>query len=123
MAKTPNSKAPAKQSSAIVGYDARLWQLADALRGSMDAAEYKHVCFGLLFFNYISDAFEERQAKLFANKKSDEFYIPRWIVKLLVEKLKPYRGPACGPNFGSGGKSVQCEKHNENHAHHGSMLT
>jgi type I restriction enzyme M protein len=40
--------------------------MADALRGSMDAAEYKHVCLGLLFLKYISDAFEERHAQLVA---------------------------------------------------------
>jgi type I restriction enzyme M protein len=56
--KNPNS------TSANVGYEARLWQMADALRGSMDAAEYKHVCLGLLFLKYISDAFEEHHAKL-----------------------------------------------------------
>jgi len=33
-------------TSATVGYEAQLWQMADALRGSMDAAEYKHVCRG-----------------------------------------------------------------------------
>ena len=32
--------------------------MADALRGSMDAAEYKHVALGLIFLKYISDAFE-----------------------------------------------------------------
>ncbi|MBI4238761.1 MAG: SAM-dependent DNA methyltransferase, partial [Deltaproteobacteria bacterium] len=42
--------------------------MADALRGSMDAAEYKHVCLGLLFLKYISDAFEERHATLLAEK-------------------------------------------------------
>jgi type I restriction enzyme M protein len=40
--------------------------MADALRGSMDAAEYKHVCLGLLFLKYISDAFEEKHAALIA---------------------------------------------------------
>ena len=34
--------------------------MADALRGSMDAADYKHVVLGLIFLKYISDAFEER---------------------------------------------------------------
>ena len=29
-----------------LGYEAQLWQMADALRGSMDAAEYKHVVLG-----------------------------------------------------------------------------
>ena len=45
---------------AITGYEAELWAMADALRGSMDAAEYKHVVLGLIFLKYISDAFEER---------------------------------------------------------------
>ncbi len=40
--------------------------MADALRGSMDAAEYKHVVLGLIFLKYISDAFEERHAEAFA---------------------------------------------------------
>jgi type I restriction enzyme M protein len=44
--------------------------MADALRGSMDAAEYKHVVLGLIFIKYISDAFEEQHAKLIADKKS-----------------------------------------------------
>jgi len=41
-----------------------LWRTADALRGSMDAAEYKHVVLGLIFLKYISDAFEEKHAEL-----------------------------------------------------------
>jgi type I restriction enzyme M protein len=55
-------------SAATVGYEAQLWQMADTLRGSMDAAEYKHVCLGLLFLKYISDAFEEKHAALLAEK-------------------------------------------------------
>src|SRR5437867_10504427 len=51
-----------------IGYEAQLWQMADALRGSMDAAEYKHVVLGLLFLKYISDAFEEQHARLEAEK-------------------------------------------------------
>ena len=35
-----------------VGYKARIWQMADALRGSRDAAEYKHVVVGLIFLKY-----------------------------------------------------------------------
>jgi len=38
-----------------------LWQAADKLRGTVDAAEYKHVVLGLLFLKYISDAFEARR--------------------------------------------------------------
>jgi type I restriction enzyme M protein len=54
----------AQGSGANVGFEAELWQTADALRGSMDAAEYKHVVLGLIFLKYISDAFEELHAKL-----------------------------------------------------------
>ena len=51
---------------ATTGYEAQLWRMADALRGSMDAAEYKHVVLGLIFLKYISDAFEERHAAVLA---------------------------------------------------------
>ena len=45
--------------------------MADALRGSMDAAEYKHVVLGLIFLKYISDAFEERRAAVLAEFGED----------------------------------------------------
>jgi type I restriction enzyme M protein len=51
-------------TAANVGYEAELWRMADALRGSMDAAEYKHVVLGLIFLKYISDAFEAQHAEL-----------------------------------------------------------
>jgi len=63
-----NAIAAPKDAGATVGYEAQLWQMADALRGSMDAAEYKHVVLGLIFLKYISDAFEERHAKLIVEK-------------------------------------------------------
>jgi type I restriction enzyme M protein len=53
-----------QDDGATVGYEAELWRMADALRGSMDAAEYKHVVLGLIFLKYISDAFEEHHARL-----------------------------------------------------------
>lgn len=58
----------ADESAATVGYEAQLWQMADALRGSMDAAEYKHVVLGLIFLKYISDAFEEQHERLEAQR-------------------------------------------------------
>ncbi|WP_419841122.1 type I restriction-modification system subunit M [Candidatus Poriferisodalis sp.] len=45
-------------------YRRELWQMADKLRGSMDAAEYKHVVLGLVFLKYVSDAFAERREEL-----------------------------------------------------------
>lgn len=44
--------------------EAELWEAASILRGSMDAAEYKHIILGLIFLKYVSDAFEETRAKL-----------------------------------------------------------
>ena len=60
------SKTAARSDSggAITGYEAELWGMADALRGSMDAALYKHVVLGLIFLKYISDAFEETHQRL-----------------------------------------------------------
>ena len=68
MPKMNKNSTSANNTGATVGYEAQLWQMADALRGSMDAAEYKHVALGLLFLKYISDAFEEQHAKLEAEK-------------------------------------------------------
>ena len=50
---------PAVENGALVGYEAELWRMADTLRGSVDAAEYKQVVLGLIFLKYILDAFEE----------------------------------------------------------------
>ena len=55
-------------SGAEIGYEAELWAMADKLRGSMDAAEYKHVVLGLIFLKYISDAFEEQHTALVAEQ-------------------------------------------------------
>ena len=52
------------KSEASNGIEKKPWGMADALRGSMDAAEYKHVCLGLIFLKYISEAFEEHRATL-----------------------------------------------------------
>jgi type I restriction enzyme M protein len=68
MAQAKSKARTARNDSATVGYEAQLWQMADALRGSMDAAEYKHVVLGLIFLKYISDAFEEQHARLVAEQ-------------------------------------------------------
>ncbi len=63
-----NTTGPAQPTGAVFGYEAELWKMADALRGSMNAAEYKHVVLGLIFLKYISDAFEEQRAQLEAER-------------------------------------------------------
>jgi type I restriction enzyme M protein len=54
-----------------LNYADRLWKAADALRGQVDAAEYKHVVLGLLFLKYISDSFETRRDELRAELTKD----------------------------------------------------
>jgi len=56
-------------TTANLGFEAKLWATADALRNNMDAAEYKHVVLGLIFLKYISDAFEAKHAELDAQLK------------------------------------------------------
>ena len=65
MAKTTKKN---NDSSANIGFEAKLWLAADKLRNNMDAAEYKHVVLGLIFLKYISDSFEEHRAKLVAGQ-------------------------------------------------------
>ena len=55
-------------TTANLGFEAKLWATADALRNNMDAAEYKHVVLGLIFLKYISDAFEAKHAELDAQR-------------------------------------------------------
>ncbi len=59
------------KSGANLGFEAKLWMAADKLRGTMDAAEYKHVVLGLIFLKYISDAFLEKYKTLQKEKFAD----------------------------------------------------
>jgi type I restriction enzyme M protein len=95
----PRPKTRNHDTAANVGYEAQLWQMADALRGSMDAAEYKHVCLGLLFLKYISDAFEERYNYLgrAVDDPNDEYYLAPSVrnrsdaIRTLLEDPDEYR--------------------------------
>src|SRR5467141_2004314 len=60
--KSESKKKP--NNGANLGFEAQLWQMADKLRGNMDAADYKNVVLGLVFLKYISDAFQERYETL-----------------------------------------------------------
>src|SRR5882672_10044347 len=62
------SQARNNDTAANLGFEVRLWSMADALRNNMDAAEYKHVVLGLIFLKYISDAFEAKHAELEAQR-------------------------------------------------------
>jgi type I restriction enzyme M protein len=68
LAKGSKSAKKKQETGANLGFEAKLWAAADALRNNMDAAEYKHVVLGLIFLKYISDAFDAKHAELEAQK-------------------------------------------------------
>jgi len=45
-----------RDTGAKLGFEPQLWAAGNALRGSMDAAEYRHVALGLVFLRSIADA-------------------------------------------------------------------
>ena len=106
----PKSKPSASvppDSGAVVGFEAKLWLMADKLRNNMDAAEYKHVVLGLIFLKYISDSFEEKYESLVADKKSgadpedpDEYRADNifWVPK--DARWPELQGKAKQPNIG-----------------------
>ena len=68
---TPAAPKPVAANGSQLGFEDKLWKVADKLRGNMDAAEYKHVVLGLIFLKYISDAFEEKHTALAKEKNAD----------------------------------------------------
>ena len=107
MARSKSKASTAGRSDATVGYEAQLWKNANSLRGSMDAAEFKHVCLALLFLKGISHAYEEMYAALVAEKTHgaepedpDEFqaegniWVPpaaRWLHLKAQARLEQHR--------------------------------
>jgi len=72
-------------SPSDLSYADTLWKSADALRGQVDAAEYKHVVLGLLFLKYISDSFQSRRDELQAELTKSGMK-PNQIEKLLESR-------------------------------------
>ncbi|MEW8460504.1 MAG: class I SAM-dependent DNA methyltransferase [Candidatus Thiodiazotropha endolucinida] len=59
--------------------DKKLWNAADKLRSTLDAAQYKHTVLGLIFLKYVSDSFDIRRQELsaqFRNPDHDYFLDP-----------------------------------------------
>ena len=71
MARKAKTATPRTGNGANLGFEEKLWQAADKLRGNMDAGEYKHVVLGLIFLKYISDAFQEHYQKLKTEPHAD----------------------------------------------------
>ena len=53
-----------EKTTASIGFEKQIWDAACALRGNMDASEYKSVVLGLIFLKYISDRFDEKYEQL-----------------------------------------------------------
>lgn len=47
----------------------QIWEMANRLRGNMDASEYRNYILGFMFYRYLS---ERREKYLFDNKVFDE---------------------------------------------------
>ncbi len=71
-----------------LAYADTLWKSADALRGQVNAAEYKHVVLGLLFLKYISDSFDARRQELKAELEADGIAGPQ--LESLLENRDEY---------------------------------
>ena len=70
---------PDKEQKFLDALDKKLWNAADKLRSTLDAAQYKHAVLGLLFVKYVSDAFDIRRQELidqFRNPEHDYFLDP-----------------------------------------------
>ncbi|MGO2343602.1 type I restriction-modification system subunit M [Vibrio litoralis] len=57
--------------------ESKLWNAADKLRSTLDAAQYKHAVLGLIFVKYVSDAFTLRQEEIKADlaNPENEYYL------------------------------------------------
>ena len=63
---------PDKEQKFLDDLDKKLWNAADKLRSTLDAAQYKHAVLGLLFVKYVSDAFDIRRKELVEQFKDPE---------------------------------------------------
>ncbi len=68
--KTQNSNSQAGNGTSL-GIENELWAAADKLRGHIDAGDYKSVVLGLIFLKYVSDVFEQVQARVLAEGLDD----------------------------------------------------
>jgi type I restriction enzyme M protein len=88
--------------------ESHLWKAADILRGAIDAADYKHYIFGLLFFKRLSDVwteeYEERleefnDEKLAADPEEHRFHVPKGCFWEDIKKRSTNIGEALNSSF------------------------
>ena len=98
-----------ENNGAVIGHEAELWDMANALRGSMDASEYKHVVLGLIFLKYVSDAFEEKRA--FLKDKESEGHDPEDRDEYVAENIFWVPRESCWPYLQERARQPEIGKH------------
>src|ERR1043165_6417379 len=68
---SPESSPAQNGNGATLGFEEKLWDAADKMRGHMDPSEYKHIILGLIFLKYISDVFQEHYESFKTQQKLD----------------------------------------------------
>ena len=63
----------------------RLWDMANSLRGQMEASEFKNYILGLIFYRYLSDKIEILAEEILSN--NDETYAQVWENEELREEI------------------------------------
>lgn len=88
--------------------ESHLWKAADILRGAIDAADYKHYIFGLLFFKRLSDIWREeyderlkefKDEKLASDPEEHRFHIPVGCFWEDIKKKSTNIGEALNATF------------------------
>ncbi len=75
-------------NGASLGFEEKLRAAVGKMRGHTAASERKHVALGVIFLNYISDAFQERSATL----KSEPHADPEDRHEALLIRIRPHLG-------------------------------
>lgn len=79
----------AKNTSANIGFEEKLWAAADKMRGSLNPSDYRNILLGLIFLKYISDTFEAQKQKIIetegeAEAEDKDYYVADnifWVPK------------------------------------------
>ena len=64
-----------------------LWASCDALRGGMDASQYKDYILTLLFMKYVTDKYKGREYRRIRLESNGSLSVPNLMYGLKVEKV------------------------------------
>lgn len=103
-----------KQRKQLQDLQTRLWAIANDLRGSMDANEFKSYILGLIFYRYLSEKIEIRANKLL--EQDEIMYIEAFeneeIKYELIDELLSQLGYVIEPQY-LYGNLIKAIEHNE----------